>query len=346
MSGLSILSDSDTIHWVPNESILNDVICLLREADSSDSNVQRRLTEALSRLEALVDAPCYFCFILVDRDKESKDVRQRAGLLLKNRIADLVKKASEQRAGLDGTHRSTISVADATVMNYVKKNAIRALCDKVRVVRETAGTVLAAIVGCQGVQQFPEVLPSLYQLLDHPDIEIVGGAFSALDKIIEDELERGELSIAPVNAENLAGKVFPEFCTHKLLPKLLQLASPQTPLLQRRHSLLCLNHFLAANLFSPTETFAQFFQPYWTCLGILALDHTSEIRLAVLQGMVHLALMTPHILVNSLVSLIPFILNCLSLNQPYEIRFEALELLSHLLNHASAHAMMEESLPQ
>lgn len=327
-------------NWIPDLGIFNDIVSLLQQADSPDSHVQRRLAEAVVRLEALVDAPCYFCFLLVDGSKEKDDVRQRAGLLLKSRISDLVTKIA-QRPGLDGTLSSTISANELSALDYVKTNVVRAICDPIRVVRETAGTVLATIIGCQGVQQFPQVLPILFQLLDHPDAEIVDSAFGALSKIIEDELERNDICSS---TDNLP--IFPEFCIRTLLPKLIQLATPQTPLAQRRQSLICLNHFERVNLFATEEVFSQFFDSYWSCLGVLALDPSSEIRLPVLQGMIHIVLKTPDVLVDKLLKLIPFILDSISISQPYDVRFECLELLSHLLNQRASHVLMEEALPQ
>ncbi|XP_055389112.1 transportin-1-like [Condylostylus longicornis] len=334
----TLLGPSPT--WRSDPAILTDIIELLKQADSPDTQVQRKLAEAVGRLELLVDAPCYFCSILVDEVKEAEEVRQRAGLLLKGRVGELVGKVSAQRVGLDGTTNQKITSDELAVMDYVKTNAIRALVDESRLIRETAGIVLASIVGSQGVQQFPQVLSSLFQLLNHSNVEIVSGAFSALNKIIEDELDRDEIYT------DRANNIFAEFCIKTLIPALLEFTRPESSFQQKRDALTALNLFGRNNLFSENEIFSQFFPSYWECLGVLALDQSSGIRLAVLQGMKQVTTLSPELVIRSLASIIPFLLECLCFNQPYEIRFEALELLFNVLGHQSSFALIESALPR
>lgn len=327
--------------WIPSPVVLNEIITLLRQADSPNSEVQRKLAEAVAKLEALVDAPCYFCYLLVDEVKEVEEVRRRAGLLLKNRIADLVKRMA-----------GPCDEDELAVLNYVKANVTRALCDKSRAIMETAGLVLAAIIGSQGVDQVPEVLTTLFALLDNPNVQVVSGAFSAFTNIMEDELEHDQISKcnSPTNSTSTSfspDSFFANFCSHKFIPKMIHLAmSPESSLLHKKQALVCLNLFQRYGLFSPTEIFAPLFESYWNCLGVSALEHSPEIRLVVLQGMVHIAATTPSVMINSLVRVLPFVLECLSVSQSYEVRFESLELLSQLLGLQASHAYIRETLPQ
>lgn len=327
--------------WTADAQTLHTILSLLQEANLADTQVQRRLAEAITALDGVVDAPCYYCYAFAECVQEEEDVRQRAGLLLKSRIGNLVTRASPKRHAeyLDGSSRPSDALPSASqqelcVLEYVKRNVMKALCDASAVIRSTAGTILTTVVRCQGAEQFPDLLPFLFQLLDHPNGEIRDGSFRAIAMVIEDEVER----------ETAARSVsFVRFCEMHLLPKLFTASASDTAF--RVHALVCLNHFQRAGLFVPGDVLGPFFELYWKTLGELALDGSPDVRQQVVSGMVQVALVTPDVILKNLSSLLPFVLECLEASQPYMVKLEATELLSHVIDNPPSFDCIERTFP-
>lgn len=325
-----------TMEWAPSPVVLSDIVRLLKQADSPDTQVQRQLAEAIGKLAALVDAPCYYCYILTDCRQEPIEVRQRAGLLLKARLASLVLAPGEPSK----------AEGEARVLAYVKSNVMRAILDPNRELRATAGTILTALVAQQGVEGVPNLMPFLFELLDNPNAEIADGALSAFSKIIEDEIDRN-IALPPTGQPQ--APPFYRFCSERLLPKLFQLATDTTQAVassveRRAKALTCLNHFERGHLFAPGDVFEPFFNSYWDTLGHLAMDSSPETRKLVLSGMVHVVVLTPDVVLAALESLMPFVLGCLDPQQPYEVRLEGLELLSGILKCKQSHQLVSTLL--
>lgn len=332
-----------TSEWVPDAQTLHTIIGLLQQANVADTNVQRRLAEAISALDGVLDAPCYYCYIFVECVQEKEDVRQHAGLLLKSRLHKLVEKSGSGRRSdsFRSSNASEVQPVSANasvppehwVLEYVKRNVMKAICDPSAVVRSTAGTILTAIISCQGAERFSDLLPFLFQLLDHPDIDIRATSFRAITMVIEDEVERGTAATSPT---------FVDFCETRLLPKLFSASENDAAF--RFDALVCLNHFQRAGLFVPGDVLGMFFELYWKTLGQLALDPSPAVRQQVISGMVQVALITPEAVFKNLSSLLPFILKCLESSQPYTLKLESTELLSILIDSPLSFEYIEKSL--
>lgn len=87
------------------------------------------------------------------RDQDPS-IRIIAGLALKNNVSRYYK------------------TIHPNVMHYVKSNVVLALADPLDPIRSTAGTIITTIVSSFGLNQWPEILAKLLELMDHPEVKI------------------------------------------------------------------------------------------------------------------------------------------------------------------------------
>ena len=114
--------------------------------------------------------------------------------------------------------------------SYLRENLLTSLGDDKLFIRSAVGSCITTLIYAGGLAAWPTLVPSLYQLLDSPDPNIVDGSFSALHKVCED------------SAEQLAGDAS---TLGYLIPKLLSFFGHAHPPF-RRHALACVNHFALA----------------------------------------------------------------------------------------------------
>lgn len=98
--------------------------------------------------------------------QEEASTRAIAGLLLKNTI------------------RIYFSTIQRDVLSYVKTLSIKGLGDPDVMVRGIVGNVITTIVTRGGLADWPQVLPSLMELLDSPDYNVVEVLFGLLNLCI------------------------------------------------------------------------------------------------------------------------------------------------------------------
>lgn len=93
------------------------------------------------------------------------DVRQAAGLLLKNNL------------------KPTYSNMPPANQQYIKAELLPCLGAADRNIRSTAGTIISVLVQIGGVVGWPELLDGLVKCLDSNDMNHMEGAMDALSKV-------------------------------------------------------------------------------------------------------------------------------------------------------------------
>lgn len=93
------------------------------------------------------------------------EIRQAAGLLLKNNLKTAFKSMSPSN------------------QQYIKSELLPCLGAPERHIRSTIGTIVSVIIQQGGVSGWPELLQALVQCLDSNDLNHMEGAMDALSKV-------------------------------------------------------------------------------------------------------------------------------------------------------------------
>lgn len=108
----------------------------------------------------LKDSGFYLC-----KQVKSIDVRQAAGLLLKNNL------------------RTQYANMPAANQQYIKEELLPCLGAADKHIRSTVGTIISVLVQTGGVAGWPELLHALVKCLDSNDMNHMEGAMDALSKV-------------------------------------------------------------------------------------------------------------------------------------------------------------------
>ncbi len=178
--------------WSPAAEGSSQIVALISEYLDPRAN-QR---EMLGRLEACAKFPDfnnYLAHVLTSDEDPGRreDVRQSAGLLLKNNLKTswMTTMSEEYRAYVKGTLMSGLGHAS-------------------RLIRSTAGTCVALIVRCGGVEHWPELWPALIAAVEAGDDNSRDGALDALYKSCEEVNGRLDVKV-PGMQDSPAGLVIP-----------------------------------------------------------------------------------------------------------------------------------------
>jgi len=251
---------------------------VLQLASAQTTEAQARVTEALSQAQQLPEYKLYLLAIFVGVGKDVH-VRQRAGLLLKNLL--------NQQSFENITQEQLV---------YLKEKSLQSTQDSCKEVRETSGTIISVIIQKLGGIEHWEAAPTtLINNLDHQQLDVVDGAFSALKKILEDFVQSFTKQWEDNWFDQNSEEEIPPFIYYSsktLIPKLLQKANRQQPLIVKRYAIELLNMY-ATNHILDHQTYQnliyEFAQPYMQVIGDLAQDDDPEILADVCRGMCHLA---------------------------------------------------------
>ena len=198
--------------WQPTAEGIHQLTGLFKAAQGADSEKHRQIFEQLRSFNAVPDYNCYLVFILNQMQQEETQVRQTAGLVLKNNIKEHWKSVQPE------------------VQQYVRDNLLGCLGDETTYIRNTVGSCITTITMEEGLGQWPGLLPNLYQMLDSTDPHLFEGAFAALHKICED------------SPDKLAADVQTQPLTF-LIPKILTFFQ-HVNVHVRIYSVGCINHFV------------------------------------------------------------------------------------------------------
>ncbi|KAF8377772.1 hypothetical protein HHK36_031157 [Tetracentron sinense] len=161
-------------------------ICGLLEQHISPTSDKPRIWQQLQHYSQFPDFNNYLAFILARAEGKSVEIRQAAGLLLKNNLRTAFK-----------------SMAPA-YQQYIKSELLPCLGAADRHIRSTVGTIISVLVQQGRIFGWPELLQALVQCLDSNDVNHMEGAMDALSKICEDipqelDLDVPGLAERPIN---------------------------------------------------------------------------------------------------------------------------------------------------
>ncbi|URD95428.1 hypothetical protein MUK42_30808 [Musa troglodytarum] len=260
--------------WQPREEGLRE-ICGLLEQQISPNADQARIWQQLQHYSRLADFNNYLVFILAHAVVlsshsflfpfligsflafgglliglrcllgKSLEVRQAAGLLLKNNL------------------RTTFSSLSSSYRQYIKSELLPCLGASDRTVRSTVGTVVSVLLQLEKVAGWPELLEALAQCLASNDFNHMEGAMDAIYKICEDIPEELDVDVPGLSERPI--NIF--------VPRLLQFFQSPHAIL-RKLSLGSINQFI---VFMPMALFMSMDQ-YLQGLFHLAQDPSAEVR--------------------------------------------------------------------
>ncbi|KAG6528448.1 hypothetical protein ZIOFF_010623 [Zingiber officinale] len=260
--------------WQPREEGLREICALLEEHISPNSD-QSRILQQLQHYNQLPDFNNYLVFILAHAEGKSLEVRQAAGLLLKNNL------------------RATFSSLSSSYRQYIKSELLPCLGASDRTIRSTVGTVISVLVQLERVAGWPELLQVLAQCLASNDFIHMEGAMDAIYKICEDIPEELDVDVPGLSERPI--NIF--------MPRLLQFFQSPHAIL-RKLSLGSINQFIVT---MPAALFMSMDQ-YLQGLFHLARDPSADVRKLVCSAFVQLIEVRPSFLEPHLRNVIEFIL--------------------------------------
>ncbi|CAH2051514.1 unnamed protein product [Thlaspi arvense] len=250
-----------TAVWQPREDGLTEICALLEQQISPSSVVDKsQIWKQLQHFSQFPDFNNYLVFILVRAEGKSVEIRQAAGLLLKNNLKGAYPSMAQDN------------------QKYIKSELLPCLGAVDRHIRTTVGTIISVIVHIEGVSGWPELLPALVTCLDSNDLNHMDGAMDALSKICEDiphvlDSEVPGLAERPINI---------------FMPRLFQFfQSPHATL--RKLALGSVNQYI---IIMPAALYHSM-DKYLQGLFVLANDPVAEVRKLVCAAFVHLTEVLP-----------------------------------------------------
>ncbi|GAU89346.1 hypothetical protein RvY_01903 [Ramazzottius varieornatus] len=262
--------------WKPQEAGLLEITQLLKESQSPNTQIQRDVQQKLDQLNHHPDFNNYLIFVLTQSKNLDDPTRSLAGLILKNNV----------RVQWENFHNTT--------QELIKHECVASIGDSSPLVRATIGILVTTIVSKGGLRTWTDLLPKLSQCLDSPQVEIVDGAFSTLQKICEDSTEL-DASDAASAAEQQP--------LDALLPKFIQFFQHPTAKI-RAYALGCVNCYILHRLL-PLQAHMEVFLKN---LFALAMDTDADVKKQVLRAIVTLLEVQPDILYRDLTNIIGFML--------------------------------------
>ncbi|ELU00071.1 hypothetical protein CAPTEDRAFT_126125 [Capitella teleta] len=238
--------------WQPEETGLQQILQLLRESQSPDTNTQRLVQQKLEELNNFPDFNNYLIFVLTKLVTEDEPTRSLSGLILKNNIRVHFEKFPPE------------------VTEFIKAECLTAIGDPSPLIRATIGILITTIAAKGGLENWNDLLPNLCQYLDSDDYNVCEGAFGALQKICEDSAEA-------LDSESLNRPL------NVLIPKFLQFFKHSSAKI-RSHAIACVNQFIIGR----TQALMVHIDSFIENLFFLASDEDPEVRKNVCRALVML----------------------------------------------------------
>ncbi|KAM3291947.1 transportin-1 [Capsicum chacoense] len=297
--------------WQPQEEGFKE-ICGLLEQQMSPTSDKSQIWQQLQHYSQFPDFNNYLAFIFARAEGRSVDIRQAAGLLLKNNL------------------REAFQNMPPANQQYIKSELLPSLGAADRHLRSTAGTIISVLVQIDGIAGWPELLQALVSSLDSSDINHVEGAMDALSKICEDVPQLLDSDISGLSERPIT--VF--------LPRFLQLfQSPQASL--RKLSLSSVNQYI---MLMPKVLHLSM-DKYLQGLFLLASDPAPEVRKLVCAAFVQLIEVRPAILEPHLRNVLEYILQ-VNKDPDEEVALEACEFWSAYCDAQLPPENLREFLPR
>ncbi|PQQ14460.1 transportin-1 isoform X2 [Prunus yedoensis var. nudiflora] len=300
--------------WQPKEEGFAEICGLLEQqiSHSSSSADKSQIWQQLQHYSQFPDFNNYLAFILARAEGKSVEIRQAAGLLLKNNLRNAYKSMSP------------------AYQQYIKSELLPCLGAADRHIRSTVGTIISVVVQLGGILGWPELLQALVNCLDSNDLNHMEGAMDALSKICED--------IPQLLDSDVPG--LPERPINIFLPRLLKFfESPHSSL--RKLSLGSVNQYI---MLMPGALYAAMDQ-YLQGLFVLANDPSSEVRKLVSAAFVQLIEVRPSFLEPHLRNVIEYMLR-VNKDTDEEVALEACEFWSAYCDAQLPPENLREFLPR
>ncbi|CAF2129261.1 unnamed protein product [Brassica napus] len=302
--------------WQPREDGLSEICALLEQQISPSSAAvdKSQIWKQLEHFSQIPDFNNYLVFILVRAQGKSVEIRQAAGLLLKNNLKGGYSSMAQENR------------------KYIKSELLPCLGAVDRHIRTTVGTIISEIVNIDGVSGWLELLPALVTCLDSNDLNHMDGAMDALSKICED-IPHVLDSEVPGLAETTPINIF--------LPRLFQqfFQSPHASL--RKLSLGCVNQYviiMPAALYNSMDKYLQ-------GLFVLANDPVAEVRKLVCAAFVQLTEVLPSSIEPHLRNVMEYMLQ-VNKDPDEEVALEACEFWSAYCDAQLPPDNLKELLPR
>eukprot|EP00894_Picocystis_sp_ML_P002074 jgi/Pico_ML_1/52591/g3274.t1 len=245
--------------WTPRADGTAQVCGMLAQAQRPEGDQAQALVQ-LQQCSTQPEFPRYLAYIFAAADDQPSEVRQSAGLLLKNHL------------------KGSVQEVDAETMEYVKCMLLPCLHAKTRTIRQTAATATTAIVARRGMADWPELLSHLCEMLDAEDKETCAGALDTVYKLCED---------APAELEKPV-RGLGDWPLNLFVPRLMaKFGSPEAEF--RRDALACVNLVVG---YMPSALQLNL-DLYLQGLFALAKDADNEVRKNVCNGLVQLMEVQP-----------------------------------------------------
>ncbi|XP_023724249.1 transportin-1 [Cryptotermes secundus] len=238
--------------WQPQEEGLIQILTLLKESQSPDTETQRSVQQKLEELNKFPDFNNYLIFVLTKLTSEDEPTRSLSGLILKNNV------------------KAHFHKFLPVVTEFIKQECLSAVGDPSPLIRATVGILITTIASKGELTAWPELLPALCSMLDSQDYNVCEGSFGALQKICEDsaELLDSDALNRPLNV---------------LIPKFLQFFRHSSPKI-RSHAIACVNQFIITR----TQALMIHIDSFLENLFHLASDDDPEVRKNVCRALVML----------------------------------------------------------
>lgn len=281
--------------WQPQEQGVKEICGLLEQQISPVSTTDKsQIWQQLQHFSQFPDFNNYLTFILSHAEVKPVEVRQAAGLLLKNNLRNAFK-----------------SMAPAN-QQYIKSQLLPCIGSPDKHIRTTAGTIISVIVQLAGVVGWPELLQALVIYLDSKDLNHVEGAMDALSKICEDAPQLLDSDVPGMTERPI--NVF--------LPKLFEFFR-STHVSLRKLALSSVNQYI---MLMPSYLYMSMDQ-YLHGLFLLANDPAPEVRKLVCSAFVQLIEVKPSFLEPHLRNVIEYMLQ-VNKDGDDEVALEACEFWS------------------
>lgn len=201
--------------WQPSPEGLQRVLNVLRLSQSPLNEIRHQVDQEIKALNQVPDFFSYLIFVFARMQDEDEATRSVAGILLKNNLAIY------------------FDSIDRSVLEVIKQESLSCVGDTSHLVRATAGIIITSIANRGTLASWPELLPSLVELLSSTNYNCCEGAISTLHKICEDVQRELESDVFAGTLNGMLHK-FIEYFHHE---------SPKV----RSHALGCVNQFIIGN---------------------------------------------------------------------------------------------------
>ncbi|KAI8040641.1 hypothetical protein M5D96_006584 [Drosophila gunungcola] len=196
------------MRWEPLKEGLQQLILILRKSQSPDTGTQMAVQMTLEEFNRYPDFNHYLIYVLTKLKTEDESTRSMSGLILKKNVLE---------------HYNRLQ---PDIIEYIKHECLQAVGDSSPLIRATVGILITTLASNGGLHNWPQLLPSLCDMLDSQNYDVCEGAFSALQNICEDSA--GILDFMALSI---------------MIPKFLQHFKHSSPKI-RSHAIACINPFI------------------------------------------------------------------------------------------------------